>query len=391
MSVSRALSSSSRPSLTYFFLTDDPEFPTLKASYRAHLSDPTHFKLVVPIRSPALLAKIHQTHRLHYLKDVVLARILEDSTFSMLNSAIYFNEVDIVNEIAGDNEFLRELFGIFDDEDEDAGGKKEDKGKGKEMVGPQLPSSIGPQLPSSATLIDDGTPSTPSTSSAPPTDRKHDAILFLQSFALMAKNLQLPLRAAFFRSLADRGLLRVIEMALTRDLTRNDPQMRGAVIAILMSLVDHDSNNVRAYSLKRKNEGEAEKEAREGTSGEAGAPAGGGQKKPLMEFLIELFIGEEDLGLKAQMSEALRVLVDAGGEGGPLEVRSLMLSSVTRRLMSASQAPPRMRQEDPEAEKFLQYFYDHCTGLLFKPLLDLPDRSPGGESLRSSPIAGGAC
>ena len=265
----------------------------------------------------------------------MLARILEDSTFSMLNSAIYFNEVDIVNEIAGDHEFLKELFAIFDDEDAE-GEVKLDKGKGKETIGPQLPSTIGPQLPSSATLTN-GSSTTPSSSAvaaaddmtpvvSPSSDRKHDAILFLQSFALMAKNLQLPLRAAFFRSLADRGLLRVIEMALTRDITREDPQMRGAVIAILMSLVDHDSNNVRGYSLKRKNEGEAGKEGAgdkdkaEAAGTGTGTGPGSGGSKPLMEFLIELFIGEEDLGLKAQMSEALRVLVDAGGEGGPLEV-----------------------------------------------------------------------
>lgn len=37
-----------------------------------------------------------------------------------------------------------------------------------------------------------------------------------------------------------------------------------------------------------------------------------------------------------------------------------------------------MRQEDPEAEKFLQYFYDHCILTLLSPILDLPDRSPTG-------------
>ena len=45
------------------------------------------------------------------------------------------------------------------------------------------------------------------------------------------------------------------------------------------------------------------------------------------------------------------------------------------------QAPPRLRQEDPEAEKFLQYFYDHCMTSLLDPLVKLPDRSPSGASL----------
>ncbi|KDE09645.1 hypothetical protein MVLG_00051 [Microbotryum lychnidis-dioicae p1A1 Lamole] len=319
----------------------DPEFPTMKASYRAHLADPSHFTQVVPIRSPALLAKIHQTHRLHYLKDVVLARVLEDSTFSMLNSAIYFNEVDIVNEIAGDPIFLRELFALFDEEEKDekkmaTTPTKTDKGKGRAL---DVTQSIGPQLPSSIALATSSangdSPTAKDAESTSSRDRQLDAILFLQQFATMAKNLQIALRAHFFRSLADRGLLRVLEVALARSIRTDEsaPQLRGATIAILMTLVDHDPNNVRSYSLKQH----------------------AARKRPLMGFLIDLFLSEEDLGLKAQMSEALRVLVDAGGEGGPLE------------------APPRLRPEDPEAEKFLQYFYDHCAQALLAPILKLPD------------------
>lgn len=274
----------------------------MKASYRAHLADPSHFTQVVPIRSPSLLSKIHQTHRLHYLKDVVLARILEDSTFSMLNSAIYFNEVDIVNDVASDHQLLKELFAIFDEDDE--GGLTDNKGKQKEteeLIGPQLP----PDMMPSASVASSAPAPPPSTSAAatttsgtPPPDRKHDAILFLQQFCTMAKNLQMPLRSAFFRSLADRGLLRVLEVALSRTVTREDPIMRSATIAILMTLVDHDPNNVRGYSLRQQE----------------------GGKRPLASFLVDLFQKEDDLGLKAQMGEALRVLVDAGGEGGSLEV-----------------------------------------------------------------------
>lgn len=296
----------------------------MKASYRDHLADPSHFTQVVPIRSTSLLAKIHQTHRLHYLKDVVLARVLEDSTFSMLNSAIYFNEVDIVNEVASDPVLLKEVFAVFDEEDPGEKAASELRGVStppvsnagiiKVAIGPQLPPEVARSLgltpasnpqPASSMDVDGDTPGpNPARSSPSPTpDRKHDAILFLQQLCSMAKNLQLPLRSAFFRSLADRGLLRVIEVALSRTVTREDPVMRAATVEILMTLVDHDPNNVRGYSIKQHNAG----------------------KRPLAMFLMELFEQEEDLGLKAQMSEALRVLVDAVGEGGPLEVRSFLL------------------------------------------------------------------
>lgn len=36
-----------------------------------------------------------------------------------------------------------------------------------------------------------------------------------------------------------------------------------------------------------------------------------------------------------------------------------------------------MRQEDPDAEKFLQYFYDHCVIVLLNPILQLPDIASG--------------
>jgi protein phosphatase-4 regulatory subunit 3 len=314
---------------------DDPEFPTMKASYRAHLADSSHFTQVVPIRSPATLVKIHQTHRLYYLKDVVLARILEDSTFSMLNSAIYFNEVDIVNEIAGDEQFLHELFSIFDKDV--GGGLVEKKMHEEDEIGPHPPRSvetIGPQLPidmqgdqqngsvvsrhfetpltsTSSMVITNGhsTQLTLSESLAAADaliNRQHDAILFIQQFCSMAKNLQLPLRAAFFRNLVSKGLLRVIEVALAKTRSEGDSLMRSATVGILMNLVDHDPNNVRGYSLQQHSL----------------------EKRPLVVFLVELFNKEPDLGLKAQMAEALRVLVDAGGEGGPLEVSSSSVTSV---------------------------------------------------------------
>ncbi|KAM0793606.1 hypothetical protein ACM66B_001039 [Microbotryomycetes sp. NB124-2] len=300
----------------------DPEYPTMKAEYRKHLADPSHFTEVVPIRNKILVNKIHQTHRLHYLKDVVLARVIEDSTFSMLNSAIYFNEVDIVQEIGSDNEFIAELFALFDEPSADG------KGKQKAAEAESSSATIGPQLPPALAAA-----SEPSSDTVTPVreEVQADAILFLQQFVLMAKNLQLQARAGFYRSLVDRGLLRVVEVALESSATGSNPTSKSATFGIFIALVDHDSNNVRGYSLRQKNAG----------------------KRPLIELIVDLFHNEQDLGLKAQMSEALRVLLDAVGEGVPFEV------------------PPRIRQEDPEAEKFLQYFYDDCVSKLFKPLLDL--------------------
>lgn len=276
----------------------DPEFGDHKASYRAHLADTSRFREVVPIRDANVRSKIHQTYRLQYFKDVILARILDDPTFSILNTMIFFNQIDIVTHLQGNEAFLRELFGVFEE---------------PEPV-------IGPSLPGQQAGDEEAD------------QRKDDAILFLQQLCSMAKNLQPGPRAGFYRSLCEHGLLMVLEHALARK--ELDPTIRSATCEVLVTVIDHDPNSVRMHCLKQHS----------------------GKKRSLVTFLIELLIAEQDLGLKVQLVEALRILVDAGGEGPRMEAGVL-----TR------------KEEDPEAERFLQFFYDNCVQDLVQPVLDLPD------------------
>ena len=53
------------------------------------------FKEVVAIENASLKAKIHETYRLAYLKDVILPRVLDDATFATLSSLILFNNVEV--------------------------------------------------------------------------------------------------------------------------------------------------------------------------------------------------------------------------------------------------------------------------------------------------------
>ncbi len=43
-----------------------------------------------------VLAKIHQTYRLQYLKDVILPRSLDDATYATLTSLALFNNVEVL-------------------------------------------------------------------------------------------------------------------------------------------------------------------------------------------------------------------------------------------------------------------------------------------------------
>ena len=72
----------------------DPELPGRQA-HRQWLAERVVFKEVVPIQDAALRAKIHQTYRLAYIKDVVLPRVLDDATFATFSSLILFNNVEV--------------------------------------------------------------------------------------------------------------------------------------------------------------------------------------------------------------------------------------------------------------------------------------------------------
>ncbi|EIE26200.1 DUF625-domain-containing protein [Coccomyxa subellipsoidea C-169] len=87
----------------------DPELPE-QQRHRAFLRDKVVFKEVVPIADPGLRAKIHQTYRLAYLKDVVLPRVLDDATFATFSSLILFNNVEVVMALQNDARFLPDLF-----------------------------------------------------------------------------------------------------------------------------------------------------------------------------------------------------------------------------------------------------------------------------------------
>lgn len=87
----------------------DPELPT-KQEHRAFLRERVVFKEVVPISDPTVRAKIHQTYRIGYLKDVILARVLDDATFNTLSSLMLFNNVEVALALQSDPAFFRELF-----------------------------------------------------------------------------------------------------------------------------------------------------------------------------------------------------------------------------------------------------------------------------------------
>ncbi|KAL3433611.1 component of IIS longevity pathway SMK-1-domain-containing protein [Aspergillus tetrazonus] len=264
----------------------DPEFPTHKANHRQYLSNESRYKEVVPIRDETIRRKIRYTWRLQYLKDVVLARILDDPTFSVLNSMIFYNQVDIVNHIQSDGAFLKELFSVFDPRSADA-------------------------------------------------KRKEDAVQFLHQCASIAKNLQVPERATLFANLISHGLFAVIAFAIKHP----NPAIRTTGIDILVALLDHDPIMMRSYMLKAVNE----------------------KKTPLTDTLIDLLHTETDLGVKNQLADAIKVLLDP-----QVPIQAAM-----------ARAGPEAAKVRPNilSDAFVQNHFEESSRRLFAPLKRLEDQS----------------
>ncbi|KAK2591099.1 Platinum sensitivity protein [Conoideocrella luteorostrata] len=272
----------------------DPDFPSHKANHRVWLDQQGRYKEVVRIEDDQTREKIHQTYRLQYLKDVVLARILDDPTFSVLNSLIFFNQVDILQHLQSNTGFLSELFGIFSNT------RRHDQ------------------------------------------KQKKEAVLFIQQCCAIAKNIQPAARQALYHNLIAHGLLQVIHFGLKH----GDVGVRVGATDILVSIIDHDPQMIRQTTYRQMHE----------------------NQPSLVDTLIELLLVEVDLGVKSQISEALKVLLDQGIplQGGPEYAR-----------MNGGDYPGRPRPlpaaADPQQELFLTRFYERSALKLFQPLLELDD------------------
>ncbi|KAL7776420.1 hypothetical protein CFE70_006836 [Pyrenophora teres f. teres 0-1] len=270
----------------------DPDFPLHKANHRQYLDDESKFKEVVRIEDENIKRKIHYTYRLQYLKDVVLARILDDPTFSVLNSLIFFHQVDIVQHLQANILFLKELFGIFSPKEQNLA-------------------------------------------------RKRDAVLFIQQCCAIAKSLQANVRAQLYQNFISSGLLEVIQFALKHQ----DASVRVAGTDILVSLIDHDALMVRSYIFKAIQE----------------------KTKPLTDTLIELLLIEVDLGVKAQMADAIKILLDPNANSASIEALGRTNSDFLAKMRG--QLP-----SIPQTDSFIQNFYDESARKLFQPLKDLEGR-----------------
>ncbi|KAG6868759.1 hypothetical protein C0993_011028 [Termitomyces sp. T159_Od127] len=409
----------------------DPDFPNHKANYREFLHQTTHFHQPIQIRDPSIQRKVHHTYRLQFLKDVVLARALDDSTFNVLNSCIIFNQIDIIMHVQNDQGFLREIVKLFVDEcmlsagappaapptmtngrkpmsvaglnvDTDGNflpGYKNDEPDAMEVDQNQAPSNakangdVGPHPNGRGTLA---TVLAPSSSPpkrpdhyafAPPDDLadeeielRREVIILVQQLCVMGKNVQLATRLALFRALVDRGVLFGVQWAIgLPEREEVNKPMISAAGEILVALLDHDLNGVRSHVLKQVVAIEKER---------AGERKGADKAETILEMACRIMAQSKDLAVQSQVGEALKVwmdvplgeaaataLVAAGTEAGQVKVilgdLPIIIDLFVIKALGAHKQPP--RKDDPGTERYMDYFYKDCLGILFKPFFDLPE------------------
>lgn len=363
----------------------DPEYPRLKANHRQYLQNESRFKQVIPISNAAICDKIRQTFRIQFLKDVVLARLLDDQTFTILTNMIYFSQTEIIGWISGDENYLEALFGLFEHEDEDRDftldarnaanapdteeinfcsedlraedqqqsltqqpdtpNRKNKRDEEDEALKDAETSPKKLKVEVTETEVDgeleNSSPITPTLPQEFPTlpqptlsyltpkflvsdEKRREAVRFIHTCCLTAKNLQTQQRSVLFGQFIKHGLFRLVAFALKDD----SILIRSLGTELVVTLVDHDANLVRGI-------GQAADLAAEGGGAGDTTPdvsmmdvtnmVGEAVDQPaLHNILIDLLIAERDMGLRTQAVETLKALFDPEtGERAETYIRQL--------------------------------------------------------------------
>jgi len=235
----------------------DPELST-RTAHRDYLTKVVVFKEVVKIEDTTVMSNIHQNFRVLYLKDVVLAKYLDDHTFSTLSTLVYFNSVEIVNRLQADANFLDALFHALLDPNND-------------------------------------------------NQRLKDLIGLLQELCTMAKNLQVIARGQFYRKLVDRNLFKVLEITVTHTVR----SLRLSAVDIANGFINQESHLCRSQMMKQT------------------------PKCALLALLVDQLFADNDAGMKCQLAELIRMLLD-----------------------------PEMMEGTSEKDDFLNLFYESFMELL---------------------------
>jgi len=147
--------------------------------------------------------------------------------------------------------------------------------------------------------------------------RLRDLIMFLQELCNLAKNLQVQSRVAFYQTLTRHDFMEVLGNVLSHQ----DVKIRLATVNILDCAVNHDPTLVRQFMLTQK------------------------PKCELLTKVMSGFLGDVEMGIRVQLTEVLRILIDTANI-----------------------------EEVPEKDEFLSLFYSDYILKMIEPLSEKVDK-----------------
>ncbi|CAI5758948.1 unnamed protein product [Candida verbasci] len=243
----------------------DSEYPDYKADHREFLNNKP-FKTVVPIDNVSIFKK---DFYLTFMKDVVIARFADDSTYNFINSLIYSNQIEIFKYVK-QSSILEKIFIMYDEENEQ--------------------------------LSD--------------VDLKRDGVRMLHQYVLIAKSSQ---KQDFFPLLVKAGVFKMIRFALQDELDSIRVLGTELIVIIieqdvsLVNSIDHEETTIDnldppSIEIPKNDENEIDhddtltsKESRLKLSDDM----------TLFTMLSKLLVEDSKNSIKIQAFEALKTLLDS--------------------------------------------------------------------------------
>lgn len=337
----------------------DPAFPGYKANLRAHFHFDNKFKQVLPINDPEILTKIRITSRLQLLKDV-LARLLDETTFGVMSSMIYINQWTIVMALQS-TDYFSHIFKLY-----------------------TIP------YPRHSTL-----------------QRRRDGVRFIHSISLSTKGFQLPQKKTTFTTLAEKGLFAMLQFAiadsdvrikmlgieLLAGLIELDPQLVRDFVKAQIEFVVNATLKSRAETLassngltprtelinqlqKRAKGHDPKKELAKKTSpksalSEKPALAPEIKDNSLIQILVTLFMSKTDIGLRLQVLESLKFMLDnTDTDNGASNILGFSAANGSERVLE--------RSDDLFIKRFYERYADSIFDIIRQASTEYQDIKTGG-------------
>lgn len=90
--------------------------------HRQFFKEIAQFKNILNIEDPGMLSKIHLNHRLAYLRDTAIGRFIEELTIKHINIIIHYGNSDIIQYFLNNKHLIKRLIEMMQSEDIDEKG-----------------------------------------------------------------------------------------------------------------------------------------------------------------------------------------------------------------------------------------------------------------------------